>query len=60
VGSCLDESNVLTLLPKALTAKIEAVLADETRRVSADTAVEGTLVSSNFLVDPNSRTAYSW
>lgn len=40
MGPCLDESNILTLLPKALTAKIEAIFADETRGVSADAAVK--------------------
>lgn len=35
----LDESNVGSLLTEALTADVEAVLADETSLVGADTAV---------------------
>lgn len=36
--SYLDETNVGGLLAEALTADVEAVLADETSRVRADTA----------------------
>jgi len=36
----LDETDVGALLPEALTADVEAVLADETSRVGADTAVQ--------------------
>ena len=35
----LDESNIGALLPEALTADVQAVLADETSGVGADTAV---------------------
>ena len=37
--SYLDESDVGALLPEALTADVEAVLADKTGRVGADAAV---------------------
>lgn len=37
-GPHLDEANVRGLLPEALTADVEAVLADQTGAVSADTA----------------------
>lgn len=37
--SYLDETNVGALLAEALTADVEAVLADETSRVGADAAV---------------------
>jgi hypothetical protein len=47
VRPCLDEPNILTLLPKALTAEIEAIFADETGGVSADAAVEA-LWSAQF------------
>lgn len=36
----LDEPNVLALLPEALTADVQAILADQTGRVGADAAVE--------------------
>ena len=36
----LDETNVGALLAEALTADVEAVLADETGRVGADAAVQ--------------------
>jgi hypothetical protein len=35
----LDESNVGALLPEALTADVQAILADETSGVGADAAV---------------------
>ena len=43
VGSLayLDEANVGGLLTEALTADVEAVLADETGRVGADAAKDG-------------------
>lgn len=37
--SYLSEANVVRPLPEALTAKVDAVLADETGRVSASAAV---------------------
>ena len=36
----LDEADVLALLSEALTADVEAVLADQTGLVGADTAVK--------------------
>ena len=39
-GSYLDETNVGGLLAEALTADVEAVLADQTSGVGADAAVE--------------------
>lgn len=36
----LDEANVVGLLAEALTADVEAVLADQTSTVSADAAVK--------------------
>jgi len=36
----LDEADVVASLPEALTADVEAVLADETSWVSADAAVK--------------------
>jgi len=74
--SYLDEANVGGLLTEALTADVEAVLADETGLVGADTAVktQGQQVSevcpmllSNFVfplalpIPPSSSwTIYSW
>ena len=40
VNTYLDETNVGGLLTEALTADVQAVLADETGLVGADTAVE--------------------
>ncbi len=48
-NSYLDEANVGTLLTEALTADVEAVLADETGLVGADTAVRSS-VSQVFLI----------
>ena len=45
----LVEANVGGLLTEALTADVQAVLADETGLVGADTAVQKTNVSSCFL-----------
>lgn len=42
----LDEANVGGLLAEALTADVEAVLADQTGAVSADTAVEHKKIQS--------------
>jgi len=39
----LNESNILTLLPEALTADIEPVLADQAGLVGADAALASTL-----------------
>ena len=39
----LDEANVLGILTEALTAQIQAILADETSAVGTDTAFTGTL-----------------
>lgn len=44
--SYLGESNVGGLLTEALTADVEAVLADETGRVSADAAIEKNSMSA--------------
>jgi hypothetical protein len=38
--SYLDEADVLALLTEALTADVEAVLADKTGPVGADTAIQ--------------------
>jgi hypothetical protein len=43
--SYLDETNVGALLAEALTADVQAVLADETSRVGADTAVSTSLAT---------------
>lgn len=45
VPSYLDETNVGALLAEALTADVEAVLADQTSRVGADAAVGSLFVS---------------
>lgn len=55
-GSYLGEANVGSLLTEALTADVEAVLADQTGGVGADTAIQSTLplahlVLSSWLVD---------
>jgi hypothetical protein len=42
----LDEANVGALLTEALTADVEAVLADQTSRVGADAALAGALAVS--------------
>ena len=39
-GAYLDEPDILALLPKALTAEVEAVLADETGRVCTDATMK--------------------
>jgi hypothetical protein len=44
--SYLDETNVGGLLTEALTADVEAVLADQTSRVGADAAVSTVLAMS--------------
>lgn len=46
----LVEANVGGLLTEALTADVQAVLADETGLVSADTAVEEPMLASLLLV----------
>ena len=54
--SYLDETNVGGLLAEALTADVEAVLADKTSLVGADAAVKNLSVSHMFLSlmnDPN-------
>ena len=38
-NSYLDETNVLALFPEALTADVQAILADQTGFVGADAAV---------------------
>jgi hypothetical protein len=38
--SVLDEANVLALFPEALTADVQAVLADQTGLVGADAAIQ--------------------
>jgi hypothetical protein len=43
--SYLDETNVGALLAEALTADVQAVLADETSRVGADAAVSTSLAT---------------
>ena len=48
----LLEPDVLRLLSEALTADVEAVLADETSLVSADAAVAYQLRSFHNLLDP--------
>jgi len=45
VGPYLDEANVGGLLSEALTADVQAVLADETSLVLADTAVEAYMLA---------------
>ena len=45
----LDETNIGSLLTEALTADVQAILADETSFVSADTAVKIILSASNSL-----------
>jgi hypothetical protein len=45
--SYLDETDVGALLAEALTADVEAILADETSRVGADAAV-GTLLATDL------------
>jgi hypothetical protein len=57
--SYLDETNIGGLLTEALTADVEAVLADETSRVGADAAVStslATVPSYNALHSPASAT----
>lgn len=44
-GLYLCESNILSLLPEALTADVQAVLADETGPMRADAAIEENVVS---------------
>jgi len=39
----LDETNVLALFPEALTADVQAILADQTGFVGADAASAGAL-----------------
>lgn len=46
--SYLDETNVGGLLAEALTADVQAVLADETGGVGANAAVEKKIVSQMF------------
>lgn len=48
-SSYLDEANVGALLAEALTADVEAVLADQTSRVGADAAVSTMLATAHFL-----------
>lgn len=48
VDAYLDEANVGGLLTEALTADVQAVLADETSLVGADAAVEKWIVSQMF------------
>jgi hypothetical protein len=60
VRPCLDEPNILTLLPKALTAEIEAIFADETGGVSADAAVKALWSAQISSSIPAHETAYSW
>jgi ABC-type cobalt transport system substrate-binding protein len=43
--SYLDETNVGALLAEALTADVQAILADETSRVGADAAVSTSLAT---------------
>lgn len=45
VNAYLDETNVGGLLTEALTADVQAVLADETGGVGANAAVKGKVVS---------------
>jgi len=45
VGSYLDEANVGGLLSEALTADVQAVLADETSLVLADTAMKADMLA---------------
>lgn len=49
VGTHLDEANVGGLLAEALTADVEAVLADETGLVGADAAVGGDRLANWFV-----------
>lgn len=39
----LNEPNILALLPKALSADVQAVLSDQTRSMCADAAAAGAL-----------------
>jgi hypothetical protein len=49
VVSYLDESNILALLAEALTADVQAVLADQTGCVGADSAIGEHGVSTDSL-----------
>ena len=51
-NSYLDEANVGTLLTEALTADVEAVLADETGLVGADTAVRSNVSQVSLILMP--------
>lgn len=44
-GANLDEADIGSLLTEALTADVEAVLADETGTVRADAAIEESLLA---------------
>lgn len=45
----LDESNILRLLPEALTADVQAIFADETSGVCADAATKQKVVSHHSI-----------
>jgi len=49
----LDEANVLALFPEALTADVQAVLADQTGLVGADAAAAGALAEGARSRVPN-------